>query len=165
MNKNYCILAGGCFWCIAMPFYDLKGVIEVVSGYSGGEYVNPKYSEVKQQMTDHYEVIKIIYDEDQVSYREILNIYFNNIDPFDDGGQFIDRGNSYTTSVFYRDDIMYNIADEIIKNIEKQFEKKVCTKLLIEKTFYTAEEEHQNYGIKNPEEIQKEMELSGRLNK
>lgn len=162
MSKNYCILAGGCFWCIAMPFYDLNGVIEVISGYSGGEYINPTYNEVKKQMTDHFEVIKIVYDDELVSYVEILNTYFRNIDPFDGEGQFIDRGNSYTTCVFYRDEDMYNVAKKIINDIEMLNNKIVCTKVLPENVFYTAEEEHQNYGIKNPEEIKKEMELSGR---
>ena len=90
MKENYCILAGGCFWCIAMPYYELDGVVKVYSGYGGGKEVNPSYKEVKNQKTSHKECIKIVYDEEKVSFKEILEIYFNHINPFDSEGQFID---------------------------------------------------------------------------
>lgn len=157
MNKDYCILAGGCFWCIALPFYELKGVIKVISGYSGGVTFNPKYEEVKSQTTGHYEVIKIEYDSSLITYEEILKVYLENIDPFDDGGQYIDRGPSYTLAVFYRDSNMKEIAKKVINNT---FNKPTVIKLISEKEFYIAEEYHQEYALKNPKEIEEEFKIS-----
>lgn len=157
MNKDYCILAGGCFWCIAYPFYELKGVIKVISGYSGGVTNNPTYEEVKSQTTGHYEVIKIEYDSSLITYEEILKVYLENIDPFDDGGQFIDRGPSYMLAVFYRDSNMKEIAKKVINNT---FNKPTAIKLILEKEFYIAEEYHQEYALKNPKEIEEEFKIS-----
>ena len=162
MKENYCILAGGCFWCIAMPYYELDGVLKVYSGYGGGKEVKPTYKDVKNQMTSHKECIKIIYDEDKVSFEKLLNIYFDHINPFDSEGQFIDRGESYTTAIFYRDEEMLKIAKQLVNKIELETNKKVEVKLLKETTFYLAEEEHQEYGLKNPEDIEKELKESGR---
>ena len=162
MKENYCILAGGCFWCIAMPYYELDGVVKVYSGYGGGKEVNPSYKEVKNQNTSHKECIKIVYDEEKVSFKEILEIYFNHINPFDSEGQFIDRGDSYTTAIFYRDEQMLEIAQLFINKIEMETKKKVAVQLLKETSFYLAEEEHQEYGLKNPLEIEKELIKSGR---
>ena len=162
MSKKYCIFAGGCFWCIARPFYDLKGVLKVLSGYSGGSIVNPTYEEVKSQTTGHYEVIKIEYDSNIISYNEILKVYLENIDPFDEGGQFIDRGSSYQLVVFYQDETMKDIVTKVISDT---FDVPTAIKLLPEKEFYLAEEYHQEYAIKNPEEIEKEFLISGRNNK
>jgi peptide-methionine (S)-S-oxide reductase len=159
---THCILAGGCFWCIAMPYYELHGVSAVHSGYSGGNEINPIYQDVKNQNTSHKECIRIIYDEEQVSFEEILKIFFEHIDPYDDGGQFIDRGDSYTTAIFYRDEEMYKIAQKVIRDIEKESHKEVKVKLLQESSFYMAEEEHQNYGLKNPEAMEQELIESGR---
>ena len=157
MNKDYCILAGGCFWCIAYPFYELKGVIKVISGYSGGATCNPTYEEVKTQTTGHYEVIKIEYDSSLITYEEILKVYLENIDPFDDGGQYIDRGPSYTLAVFYRDSNMKERAKKVIDNT---FNKATAIKLISEKEFYIAEEYHQEYALKNPKEIEQEFKIS-----
>lgn len=157
MNKDYCILAGGCFWCIAYPFYELKGVIKVISGYSGGVTSNPTYEEVKSQTTGHYEVIKIEYDSSLITYEEILKVYLENIDPFDDGGQYIDRGFSYTLAVFYRDSNMKKRAKNVINTT---FNKPTAIKLIPEKEFYVAEEYHQEYALKNPKEIEEEFKIS-----
>lgn len=157
MNKDYCILAGGCFWCIAYPFYELKGVIKVISGYSGGVTNNPTYEEVKSQTTGHYEVIKIEYDSSLITYEEILKVYLENIDPFDDGGQYIDRGPSYTLAVFYRDSNTKERAKKVINNT---FNKPTAIKLILEKEFYIAEEYHQEYALKNPKEIEEEFKIS-----
>ena len=159
MNKDYCILAGGCFWCIAFPFYELKGVIKVISGYSGGFVSNPTYNEVKSQTTGHYEVIKIEYDSSLITYEEILKVYLENIDPFDDKGQYIDRGSSYTLAVFYRD---YNMKETAEKIISDTFNKPTAIKLIPEKEFYVAEDYHQDYALKNPKEIEEEFKISGR---
>ena len=109
-----CILAGGCFWCMAKPYYEYDGIINVYSGYSGGDEINPTYEEVKQQKTHHLECVKLVYDPNIINYIDILNIYFDTIDPFDDGGQFIDRGKSYQLAVFYQDEVMKNTALNII---------------------------------------------------
>ncbi len=162
MKENYCIFAGGCFWCIAMPFYEKEGVMKVISGYSGGKEINPTYEEVKSQLTSHKESIKIIYDEEKVTYQELLDIYFNHIDPYDDGGQFIDRGESYTTAIFYKEENMFEIIKSYIYDFESKNNKKVKVKILKESEFYLAEEYHQNYGLKNPELIEKELIESGR---
>ena len=115
---KHCVLAGGCFWCMAKPYYEYDGIINVYSGYSGGKEINPTYEEVKSQKTSHLECVKLVYDEKIINYIDILNIYFETIDPFDDGGQFIDRGNSYTTAIFYHDDEM---KEEIVNFLnEKQ---------------------------------------------
>ena len=164
-NITSCVLAGGCFWCMAKPYYEYDGIIHVYSGYSGGDEILPKYEEVKKQETHHKECVKLIYDESIISYKEILDIYFNTIDPFDDGGQFIDRGDSYTTALFYNDEKVKEEAVSYIEDIERRFEKKVAVKVLEEKVFYMAEEYHQDYAIKNPQEMQKELEESGRIKK
>lgn len=161
-NHNYCILAGGCFWCMSKPYYEYEGIEKVYSGYSGGEEVNPTYEQVKKQLTSHMECVKLVYDENIISYKEILDIYFDTIDPFDDGGQFIDRGNSYTTAIFYRNEEMKNFISEYIKNKETIYNKKVVVKILKEKEFYMAEEYHQDFAIKNKEAMEKELIVSGR---
>lgn len=160
--KTYCILAGGCFWCIAMPFYDMKGVSKVVSGYAGGKEINPTYEDVKAQKTGHREVIKIEYEDEIVSFEELLDIYFSMIDPFDDGGQFIDRGNSYTTAIFYKNEEMKKISLAKIKEIENISHRQVKVELIKETNFFDAEDYHQEYGLKNPEKIEKELIDSGR---
>lgn len=162
MARKYCILAGGCFWCMARPFYDAKGILEIYSGYSGGEEVNPTYKDVKSQKTNHYEVVKVVYDDEIISYKDILDIYFNTIDPFDDEGQFIDRGKSYSPALFYQDELMYKIIMAVINNYEEKFKQQIKVKVLEEMLFYLAEEEHQDYCIKNPDLMEEELILSGR---
>ena len=161
-SKEYCILAGGCFWCMAKPYYEYEGIERVYSGYTGGTEVNPKYEDVKAQLTSHKEAIKIEYDSNVISYDEILNIYFETIDPFDFGGQYIDRGDSYTCSIYYHDDQMLDLAKKYIEKIEKHYNKKVVVALEEEKYFYMAEEYHQDYALKNPREMEKELIESGR---
>ena len=119
-NINACVFAGGCFWCIADPFYNIDGVIDVYSGYCGGEYINPKYEDVKYGNTGHKESILIIYDKNKISYYDLLKTYFENIDPFDGTGQFIDKGDSYQTAVF----------NNIVNYIENKYNNKVMVKLL-----------------------------------
>lgn len=162
---NYCILAGGCFWCMAKPYYEYDGIINVYSGYSGGDKINPTYEEVKAQKTNHLECVKLIFDEDIISYREILDIYFDTIDPFDDGGQFIDRGLSYTCAIFYHNNFMKEEIFNYIQNKENEYNKKIMVKIREEMPFYMAEEYHQDYAIKNPELMEQELILSGRKEK
>lgn len=162
-SVSSCVLAGGCFWCMAKPYYEYDGIINVYSGYSGGTEILPTYEKVKNQETTHKESVKLIYDESIISYEEILDIYFDTIDPFDDGGQFIDRGNSYTTAIFYRDEIMKERIVQYIKLLEQKYNQKIVVEVLPEKLFYMAEEYHQDYALKNPEAMQKELMESGRI--
>ncbi len=154
--------AGGCFWCVT-PIYKIYGVDSVVCGYSGGDEVNPTYKDVKAQKTGHRETIALTYSEENVSYDKLLDIYFANVDPFDGEGQFIDKGFSYTLAIYYQTDEEKRIAEEKIKDIEKSSGKKVQVALEKFKSFYEAEEEHQDYYLKNPEEFQKELKDSGRI--
>ena len=157
-----CYFAGGCFWCIASIFTSMPGVKEVIDGYSGGIEENPTYEQVKSQLTGHRETIKIIYDDSLVSYKKLFKIFLNNVDPFDAEGQFIDRGHSYTLAVYYLDENEKETAREMIKELEEKSQKTV--QISVEKflNFYTAEEYHQNYHLKNPEEFAKELISSGR---
>ena len=160
---KHCVLAGGCFWCMAKPYYEYEGIINVYSGYSGGKEINPTYEEVKAQKTSHLECVKLVYDEKTINYIDILNIYFETIDPFDDGGQFIDRGNSYTTAIFYQDEDMKEIILNFLNDKQKLYKDKIVVKVLKESPFYMAEDYHQDYAIKNPELMLEELRLSGRI--
>lgn len=155
-------LAGGCFWCIANVFSHIDGVKKVVSGYCGGEEINPTYEEVKSQKTKHRETIKVIYDENIISYEDILKIYLRNVDPFDNGGQFIDRGYSYTLAIYYEtEEELFSIKK--LLNLLTSRENKIvyisCEKF---KTFYEAEDYHQDFAMKNPEKFAQELIESGR---
>ena len=165
MRESY--FAGGCFWCIAALISTLNGVVKIISGFSGGDEANPTYEEVKKQLTGHRETIKVEYDETKISYKEILDMFLNNIDPFDGEGQFIDRGLSYSPAIFYTNNEEKQQAIESIKIIEKSYNKMCKVAILPYKNFYPAEEYHQNFHIKNPEKIKQEFAVSGRkiLNK
>ena len=154
--------AGGCFWCITPTFREWKGVSQVISGYSGGTEENPTYEAVKGQLTSHRETIRIDYDPQAVSYETLLEIFLGGVDPFDGGGQFIDRGHSYTLAVYYLDEAQKSAAEAGIRALEAQAGKPVCIAVEPYKNFYTAEEYHQNYDLKNPDAFQKELIESGR---
>ena len=148
INDNY--FAGGCFWCMEDFFEKVKGVEEVISGYSGGKIENPTYKQVTYNNTGHFETAKIIYDEDIIKYEELLNLYWQNIDPFDSEGQFCDKGFSYRSVIFYKDKMQKKKIENSIKEIEKKFKgKKVVTFLRKFEKFYSAEDYHQNYYQEN----------------
>ena len=154
--------AGGCFWCITPTFREMAGVQNVISGYSGGAEVNPSYEDVKKQKTSHRETIRIDYDPENVSFRELFDIFLNGVDPFDPDGQFIDRGHSYTLAVYYLSQEQKRIAEEGIRQLEAESGQKVFISVEPYQNFYTAEEYHQNYDLKNPEAFEKELIESGR---
>ena len=156
MMKAY--FAGGCFWCITPWFAKNQGVLKVLSGYSGGDEVNPSYEDVKAQKTMHRETIEVEYDESKVSFKELLEIFLNNVDVYDDGGQFIDRGHSYTLAVYYTNEL----EKQITINRLKEYENKVYVSVEEFKSFYKAEEYHQDYYLKNPDAFEKELIESGR---
>ena len=165
INKNIksAMLAGGCFWCSANAYFHKKGIKNIFSGYAGGNLFMPSYEEVKKGITGHKETILIYYDKNLTSYKELLDIFFLTIDPFDDEGQFIDRGSNYTTAVFTNNIEEINITKDKIKEVEKIYGMKVKVKILDDSLFYLAEEYHQDYAQKNPEAFKKELIESGRI--
>ena len=128
----FAYFAGGCFWCITPMFAEINGVKEVLSGYCGGDEVNPTYEQVKSQSTGHRETIRVEYDETLVDYRDLLEVFLNNVDLYDDGGQFIDRGHSYTLAIYYTDEIQKQIID----NRLSEYSKPACVSLEKYKQFY-----------------------------
>lgn len=156
--------AGGCFWCMVKPFDQWDGIHAVVSGYTGGHTANPTYEEVKSGATGHYEAVEITYDPDVMSYEEILNIYWRQIDPTDDGGQFHDRGDSYRTAIFYHDEEQKAHAEKSRQSIADsgKFKDPIVTKILPARAFYPAEDYHQDYYKKNKDHYQKDRAESGR---
>ena len=149
-NIKEAYFAGGCFWCMEEFFENVKGVEEVISGYSGGKTENPTYKEVTYSNTGHFEVAKITYDENIIKYKGLLDLYWQNIDPFDSAGQFCDKGLSYRSVAFYQNQNEKREIENSIKNIEKRFKgKKVVTFIRKFKKFYPAEDYHQDYYQEN----------------
>ena len=155
--------AGGCFWCITPDFQEHEGVLDVTSGYSGGDEVNPQYLDVKNQTTGHRETIRVDYDETTVSFEALLDIFLKGVDPFDEGGQFIDRGHSYTLAVYYLTEEEHRVTLEKLRLLEASSGQKVFVSVEPFKSFYCAEEEHQDYYLKHPEEFRQELIDSGRI--
>lgn len=158
-------LAGGCFWCIGSFIGELNGVKEVVSGFSGGEEVDPSYNDVKSQKTTHRETIKVVYEEDKISFEEIVKFFLDSVDPYDEEGQFIDRGHSYTLAIYYTSEEERESSIKLISDLEKESGKKVYVSVEAFKSFYEAEEEHQNFHLKNPKLFMEELIKSGRNKK
>ena len=154
--------AGGCFWCITPFFKMTKGVLSVTAGYSGGEEENPTYLLVKSQKTRHRETIAVEYDESVVPFTELLDIFLSGVDPYDEGGQFIDRGRSYTLAVYYTSEQEREKTACMIRALEEASGQTAYIALEPFKTFYPAEEEHQDYYLKHPEAFEEELITSGR---
>lgn len=147
---SHAIFAGGCFWCMQAEFEGTEGVVSVTSGYTGGSVKNPTYEQVSSGTTGHAEAIDIIYDPMKVSYDKLLDIYWDNTDPLDKGGQFADRGTQYRTGIFYADEEQKKLALASKAKIEKQLGQPVVTEITAASEFYPAEEYHQHYSQKNP---------------
>lgn len=143
--------AGGCFWCMVEPFDERPGIEKVISGYTGGTVENPTYEQVCSNTTGHVEAVQITFDPAIVSYQELVELFWQQIDPTDAGGQFHDRGDSYKTAIFYNNDNQKKIAETSKQELEdsKKFNKPIVTKIIPAKPFYPAEEEHQYYYKKN----------------
>jgi len=139
------VFAGGCFWCIEGVFESLDGVKGVISGYTGGHKENPTYGDVSTGETGHYEANKIIYDSSVVSYSELLDFYWKQIDPLDSEGQFVDKGSQYRTAIFYSNDEEKRIAEESRAKVAEELGAEVFTEILPLGKFYEAEEYHQDY--------------------
>ncbi len=144
-NLSKAYFAGGCFWCMEESFEKINGVTEVISGYSGGTTKNPSYKEATYGDTGHFETIEIIYDSSAISYQKLLDNFWINIDPFDEYGQFCDKGYSYRSVAFYQNQKQKILIEDSIKKIEKKFQKKVLTYIKEFDEFYKAEDKHQNY--------------------
>ena len=142
------ILAGGCFWCIESDFEQVEGVTEVVSGYTGGTSDNPTYK--NHVKAGHLEAVRITYDTEKTSYDKLLETFWRTVDPTDAGGQFCDRGNSYTTAVFVADDMERELAEASRVKAEEALGRKIVTPLRDAAAFYPAETYHQDYYKKNP---------------
>jgi peptide-methionine (S)-S-oxide reductase len=145
--------AGGCFWCMEPPFDELDGVISTVSGYSGGDVEDPTYQEVVRGNTGHLEVMQVTYDPEVITYEELLEVFWRNIDPLDGGGQFCDRGQQYTTAIFYHNEEQRRRAEESKEQLadsERFGPRQIQTDIRPLEEFYRAEEYHQNYYEKNP---------------
>lgn len=148
------VFAGGCFWCMQPPFDALKakGVISTAVGYSGGHTESPTYEQTSAGGTGHREVIQVTYDSKKISFKDLLAVFWKNIDPLDEKGQFCDKGEQYTSAVFYSNDDEKKDIESSIKELEKIGIKSsaIVTKILPSKTFYKGEEYHQSYYEKNP---------------
>lgn len=158
------IFAGGCFWCMQPAFDNVKGVIETTVGYTGGHKENPTYEEVCSGKTGHAEAILVVYDPTIVSYEELLKIFWQNIDPTQENGQFADIGSQYRTEIFYFNERQKELAEKSKTELERQkkFSKPIVTKISPAQKFWPAEEYHQKYYLKNSLRYQLYKEGSGR---
>ncbi|AZB41365.1 peptide-methionine (S)-S-oxide reductase [Bacillus sp. FJAT-42376] len=156
--------AGGCFWCMVKPFDELPGIHSIVSGYTGGHKENPTYEEVKAKTTGHAEAVQIQYDPSLFPYEKLLELYWQQIDPTDDEGQFIDRGDSYRAIIFYHTEEQRLAAEATKKELADsgKFKKPIVTPIKKASAFYPAEDYHQDFYKKNPEKYKQERVESGR---
>jgi peptide-methionine (S)-S-oxide reductase len=139
------VFAGGCFWCMEEAFEKVDGVRTVVSGYAGGEVDNPTYQQVSSGGTGHYEVVEVEYDPDQVTYEQLLETFWRNVDPFDARGQFCDKGSQYLSAIFYADKEEQRLAESTREEVAARFDMPVVTEILPAGTFYPAEDYHQDF--------------------
>jgi len=156
--------AGGCFWCMVSPFDELPGIIKVISGYTGGHTVNPTYKEVCSETTGHYEAVQITFDSSIFPYEKLLELFWQQIDPTDPGGQFHDRGSSYRTAIFYYNEHQRELAEASKQALEQsgRFNKPIVTEIIPAKEFYEAEEYHQHFYRKSVAHYKNYRRGSGR---
>lgn len=144
------VFAGGCFWCMEKPYDELGGVISTISGYTGGHKKNPTYQEVSSGTTGHIESIRITYDTTKITYKDLLEVFWKNIDPLDPRGQFCDKGPMYVSAIFYSTEEEKKLSEESLKNVQTKFKQNIATRLIPATVFYPAEDYHQNYYQNNP---------------
>ncbi len=151
-EEKLATFAGGCFWCMEPPYDKLDGVISTTSGFSGGTVKNPSYKQVVRGGTGHTEVVQVRYDDEIISYQQLLEVYWVNVDPLDGNGQFCDRGSTYRPEIFYHDDEQKQLALASKKVLEEseRFETAIAVDITSFEAFYAAEESHQDYYQKNP---------------
>ena len=143
------LFAGGCFWCMESEFEGHKGVSDVTSGYAGGKTPNPTYEQVSHGDTGYKETIRVTYDPAKVSYQDLLEIYWSNVDPMDATGQFCDKGDQYKPAIFAQTEEQEQLAEESKAKMEKHFGQTLAVQILPAATFYPAEDYHQDYYKKN----------------
>ncbi len=150
--KAKAIFAGGCFWCVEEAFEKVEGVVSVTSGYIGGETPNPTYKQVSAGGTGYAEAVEIVYDPDQVTYNQLLDVFWKNIDPTTPDQQFCDKGDQYRSAIFYLDESQMRLAEESKKRVEqtKTFAEPVVTEITMATKFYLAEDYHQDFYKRNP---------------
>jgi peptide-methionine (S)-S-oxide reductase len=144
------VFAGGCFWCTESDFDHIPGVVETVSGYTGGRVANPTYEQVSAGGTGHFEAVRIVYDPRRVSYANLAQRFLRTVDPLDSGGQFCDRGGQYRSAIFVRNAEERRIAEAARAQAQRTLGRPVATQILPRGAFYRAEEYHQDYYRKNP---------------
>ena len=148
-NKT-AVFAGGCFWCMEEAFEAVDGVDKVVSGYTGGTTKNPTYEQVTNQNTGHYEAVLISYNPQKISYAKLLDTFWKNVDPYDDEGQFCDKGPSYLSAIFYSNDEEKLLIEDSVNRLTQINTKLIATKFIKLDIFYLAEGYHQDYYKRNP---------------
>lgn len=149
-DKAVATFAGGCFWCMEPPFDKLEGVISTTSGYTGGHADNPTYKQVTSGRTGHTEAVQVVYDPNKITYQQLLEVFWVNIDPLVKDRQFCDGGTQYRSGIFYHDAEQKKLATASGKAIQAMFDKPVVTEITEFSKFYPAEEYHQDYYMKNP---------------
>ena len=152
-NEARATFAGGCFWCMEKPFDELEGVLSTTSGYTGGTQVDPTYNQVSAGGTGHVEAVQVVYDPDSVGYDTLLEVFWQNVDPLDDGGQFCDRGSQYRSKIFAHEDQKQQLNEQskqALNASERYQGKPIVTPIEPAQTFYPAEEYHQDYYLKHP---------------
>ncbi|KPJ61697.1 MAG: methionine sulfoxide reductase [Latescibacteria bacterium DG_63] len=156
--------AGGCFWCMEHPFEGLPGVLEAISGYTGGHKDNPTYEEVCAGNTGHFEAVQITFNPDTISYSELLDVFWKQIDPTDAGGSFVDRGPQYLSAIFYHNEEQRRLAEQSKRDLEEsgRHDKPIVTKIIRFTKFWKAEDYHQNYCTVNPQAYRRYRKASGR---
>jgi peptide-methionine (S)-S-oxide reductase len=144
--------AGGCFWCMEPPYDKLDGVLSTTSGYTGGHQTDPTYKQVSAGTTGHTEAVRIVYDPQKISYQQLLDVFWRNIDPTTPDRQFCDTGSQYRSGIFYHDDTQKQAAEESLRKLKqtKPFPEPVVTEITAAGAFYPAEDYHQDYYQKNP---------------
>lgn len=155
-HQEKATFAGGCFWCLSAAFKDIPGIVDVVSGYTGGTTKNPTYEVISSGSTGHYEAVQVTYDPTMISYSALLDLFWHSIDPMDQEGQFADKGTQYRTAIFYHTQEQQQRARDSKMRLENsgKFSKPLATKILPVAEFYPAEEYHQDFQLKNPERYQ-----------
>jgi peptide-methionine (S)-S-oxide reductase len=156
LETKTAIFSGGCFWCLQSDFDQVEGVLDTTAGYTGGHLQNPRYEDIVTETTGHREAVKVTYDPSVVSYRDLLTAYWHSVDATDAGGQFCDRGESYTTAIWVDGPVQRALA-EVSKQAVKAdlaIDAEIVTPILDAAPFYTAEAYHQDYHEKNPQKYQ-----------
>jgi peptide methionine sulfoxide reductase msrA/msrB len=163
-SSEIATFAGGCFWCMVKPFEEWPGIYSVTSGYTGGHVVQPTYEQVCSERTGHYEAVQIRFNSKEFPYAKLLDVYWQQVDPTDAGGQFYDRGPSYRTAIFYHSEEQRLAAEQSKAELAAsgRFHRPIVTEILPAAPFYPAEEYHQQYHRKNPGHYQRYRQASGR---